>query len=490
MRKLSLFLAAFIFAATTWAQNGDELKNIAEKKISLKATGFDYLYGDTSEIVIKESISRSIIAGLGEHIELARYDTKMNEMARTPLDLPANCRYITGFNNKESIDILLSERDEKGTKLDVYHERLSPTTLKPVGELINLGTLTGEKTDNLGFICRQSPDKMLTAGIFVTQREGQGAEARVVLYDRKFEEYWSMTTRLRVVDFASVTDNGEVIIGGYRPQAIPDRNDFEIIVLDGEKNHTYNFTLDAGEIADVDLAGWRDGKLHLLAIGRKKKHKKDNGAHADRVISICYNSVSDKVTSDTYTFSEEEMNRMNNRSNVAGIRQGEVHFLGIENTVESPDGHCDVLLTQSWTVIGKNNDMSYVTSGIMIVTIDTDGKVKRVYTRPHASECSQFYGRTAKYRLMRAKGGSVLIYSDNKKNVDRKITKKYKGYSLSMNKAALTVLFIPDNGEIEEKTFLTDKFGLTGAPIPMCNNKYMLFMRTFKKFRLTTLDLQ
>lgn len=489
MRKLSLFLAAFIFAATTWAQNGDKLTTIAEKTISVKSTDFDYLYGDTTSIVFKEANTRSIFGTTGGHLEIARYDKNLNEVTRTPLDLPANCRYITGFNNKEGIDILLSEKNEEGTKIDVYHEHLSPTTLEPVGELITLGTLTGEKTDNLGFICRQSPDKMLTAGIFVTQREGQGAEARVTLYDRNLEEYWSMTTRLRVMDFASVNDSGVVVIGGYRPQAIPDRNDFEIIVLDGEKDHSYNFTLDAGEIADVDLAGWRDGKLYLLAIGRKKKSKDDNGSHADRVVSICYNTVSDKVTSDSYTFSKEEIERMNNKGNLSGTLNDEIRFLGFENAVEAPDGHYDVLLTQTWTVL-SDYGTSHVSSGIMIVTLQPNGTVKRVYTHPYDTWSNIVCLKLAKKRLLRTNGGSLLLYSQHEKNVGRKPSKKVKIYAPGGDKAVLTALFIPDDGEVIEKHFPTEKFSLINSPILMDNNKYLLFMSNRKTLKLATLDLQ
>lgn len=489
MRKLSLILAAFIFAATTWAQNGGELTTLAEKTISVKSTDFDYLYGDTTSIVFKEANTRSIFGTMGGHLEIARYDKNLNEVTRSSVDIPVNCKYITGFNNKEGIDILLSEKNEEGTKINVYHEHLSPTTLEPVGERITLGTLTGEKTDNMGFICRQSPDMMLTAGIFITQREGQGAEARVVLYDRKFEEYWSMTTRLRVVDFASVTDNGEVIIGGFRPQAIPDRNDFEIIVLDGEKDHSYNFTLDAGEIADVDLAGWRDGKLYLLAIGRKKKSKDDNGSHADRVVSICYNTVSDKVTSDSYTFSKEEIERMNNKGNLSGTLNDEIRFLGFENAVEAPDGHYDVLLTQTWTVV-SDYGTSQVSSGIMIVTLQPNGTVKRVYTHPYDAWSNIVSIKLAKKRLLRTNGGSLLLYSQHKKNVGRKPSKKVKIYAPGGDKAVLTALFIPDDGEVIEKHFPTEKFSLINTPILMDNNKYLLFLSNRKTLKLATLDLQ
>ena len=446
MRKLSLILAAFIFAATTWAQNGGELTTLAEKTISVKSTNFDYLYGDTTSIVFKEANTRSIFGTMGGHLEIARYDKNLNEVTRSSVDIPVNCKYITGFNNKEGIDILLSEKNEEGTKINVYHEHLSPTTLEPVGERITLGTLTGEKTDNMGFICRQSPDMMLTAGIFVTQREGQGAEARVVLYDRKFEEYWSMTTRLRVVDFASVTDNGEVIIGGFRPQAIP----------------------------DVDLAGWRDGKLYLLAIGRKKKSKDDNGSHADRVVSICYNTVSDKVTSDSYTFSKEEIERMNNKGNLSGTLNDEIRFLGFENAVEAPDGHYDVLLTQTWTVV-SDYGTSQVSSGIMIVTLQPNGTVKRVYTHPYDA-CSNIVSiKLAKKRLLRTNGGSLLLYSQHKKNVGRKPSKKVKIYAPGGDKAVLTALFIPDDSEVIEKHFPTEKFSLINTPILMDNNKYLFF---------------
>ena len=479
MRKLSLFLAAFIFAATAWSQNGGEL--ITNAEMMFRRYYFDYMYGeDTTSLVIKEA---SIIENLNGHLEIVRYDKNLNEVTRSSMDIPVNCKYITGFNNKEGIDILLSEKNEEGTKLDVYHEHLSPTTFEPVGELINLGTLTGEKTDNLGFICRQSPDKMLTAGIFVTQREGQSAEARVTLYDRNLEEYWSMTTRLRVMDFASVNDSGVVVIGGYRPQAIPDRNDFEIIVLDGEKNHTYNFTLDAGEISKVDFASWRDSKLYLLAIGRKKKKKSDDRDNADRLISICFNTVNDKVTSDSYIFSEEEINCMNNSNS-----HKKIHFLGIEHSVEAPDGHYDVLLTRTWLFSGSNGSCIF-TSGIMIATINPDGSIKRVYTHPHYAGNSP-HGRLADYHLIRTNGGSLFIYSDSKKNKDRKRTKKFKTYRAISDKAELIVLFIPDDGEIVEKHFPTERFSLINSPIPIEKNKYMLFMEDHKSLRFSTLDLQ
>lgn len=486
MRKISLLFAALMTTATiAWAQVGT-LTVRAKGEIERTASGFDFLYGDTTSFIVKQCVSGFFI-GMKESHELVRYDMNLDEQKRSTMTLPPNFRYITGFDNKEVVDILLTKRDEDN-KLTVYHDKFSATTLEPIGEPVTIASLTGEKTDNLVFISRQSPDKQLTAGIFVTKREGQASEARVSLYDRHLEEYWTMSTRLNVVDFASVTDSGEVIIGGWLQQKVTGKSDFEIIVLDGENNRTYHFTVDAGTLAEVDFANYHDGKLYFFAIGRKKGSRNTGWSDADRVISICYNTISNQATLDSHSFSEDELDYMNNHGDFRGTSSSELRFLGIDNMVAAPDGHYDVLLTQTWKMVGDIN--AGVCSGIMIATVKPDGTIKRVYTRPYAILAAQAYVNMKKYRMVRANGGSLLLYSQNEKNIDRKFSKKAKKLTYGSDLAVLTAIFVPDEGEIREQHFDNGGYNLMGSPIALSDGRFLLFLRTNKKLQSAIFSLQ
>ncbi len=485
MRKNSLLFAALMTTATiAWAQVG-ELTTLSESRITLKSTTLNLLYGsDTSSLIVKQGTSYSLIETLGSKIDLVRYDSELKEKVRLSLESKDNRQYLTGFNNNESIDMLFSEKNADETQLNVYHERLSPTTLKPMGEMIPLASLTGEKGDNLGFICRQSPNMQLTSGLFITQREGQWADARVSLYDRHFKEYWSMSTRLRTINFISVTDSGEVIIGGWLQQKVTGKSDFEIIVLDGENNHTYNFTVDAGTLSEVEFANYRDGKLYFLAIGQKK-----GSTGADRIISLCYNTTNKEITSDSYTFNSQEIQHMNDNSKYAGRSPQDLRFLTIENIVPAPDGHYDVLLTQTWTIRSQSS-LDRATSGIMIATVRTDATFKRVHIRPFETSTVTGPQESLKqYRLLRSDHGALLLYSQCKKKANRNPS-KMAGYIPLFHKSVLTAIYIPDEGEIRVQHIPTKKFCMINTPVPMGENKFILFLRSFKKLRIATFSLQ
>lgn len=441
-----------------------------------------YINGDTSTILVEQNASL-----LNARYELIRMDMNQNELARVRYKREKGRYYLDGFDNPSSIDLLVCEHDEDANTLKTFHERRDPKTLEATGSPRMLHSMSGSKKDKVGLVYRHSPDYNLQACVYVLKREDERAEAKVSLYSRQYEEYWSMTTRLHVLDFALVSDSGEVIIGGWGQKKDYSEAAFEVTVLDGEKDATYQFTCSEGRIMEVTFANYTEGRVQLFALVREDRNK-DNGSQINRLLSLCYNTKTGKLTTHVHHLTAQEINCLYNED--YGTRaKSSVRFLQIDGISPAPDGHYDVLLSQSWTIYSQGGDR-YARNGLLVATVDRDGQFTRIHTRHMESYVVRYRKPMNLPCLMRTEGGSLLFYTQHASSADRTLDRSVKEYMPGKDKGVLTTVFFPDDGQPEAQNIGISKYGVYGLPKRIDDKSFLFFFRDNGKAQIGMFKLQ
>lgn len=474
MKKLVLSVVTLVLCATAAAQVGSLSLHAKGKGLAPSSFSTFYISGDTSTILVEQNAS-----SINARYELVRFDREQKELARVRYRREADRYYVDGFDNAGGVDLLVAEQPSR-SELRVLRERRDRQTLEVMGEPTLLHSLKGGKKDLTAFVYRVSPHRQLGAGVYIMQREGEGAEATVKLYSREYEEYWTMTTRLRALDFARVNDSGEVVIGGWGQKKNEDDARFEVTVLDGERDHTHTFTVSEGTLTEVQLANYADGKVYLFALVRQQKNN-GNGSQVDRLLSICYNTASEQLKTDVHELTADEINRLYNRDD--GSRaQHSVQFLQIDGVSAAPDGHYDAVLSQRWTEVDRQGlPNGYFTQGLTLVTVDREGNIARLHSR-RMNTGVPINQRPMNYlQPMRTAHGTVLFYTEHAGSCDRPLSESIKRYQPILMSGVLTVVYLPDQGEPQVQHVEIPKYGIFGVPKRIDDGSFMLFLRNLGK---------
>lgn len=478
MEHVVFIVFAALVAVSASAQVGELSLRAKEKGIASGGFSAFYINGDTTSILVELNTS-----SVNARYDLVRMDLNQKELARVSYRRAEGRHYVDGFDNPGSVDLLVTEHNKSETELKVLHERRDVTTLAELGDPRLLKVLTGEKRDKMGFIYRTSPNKQLGCGVYIKQREGEGAEAEAVLYNREFEPYWSMTTHLRALDFVRVTDSGEVVIGGWGQKEKDDEAFFEVIVLDGEEDHTYHFSTKSGELMEVQFANYANHKVYLFAIVREKKNR-SNGTQVDRLLSLCYNTANSTLTEEMHTLTTQEVNRLYNNSDNSHAKSA-VQFLQIDGVAAAPDGHYEAVLSQRWTEVDKYGFPSaYFTQGLMLVTVDKEGHFARTNPRRMYTGVPVAQYQMNRLLPMRTSHGSVLFYIENASSYQRPLNEGTKRFQPILKSGVMTVVYTPDEGEPVVQHFQTAKNGIMGLPKHIDDNTFILFLRDRSKAQL------
>lgn len=474
MKKTVMMLVVALLPVVVSAQVGDFSLRGKGKLLAPSSFQTYYINGDTASLLVEQNAST-----VNARYELVRMDMNQKEAARVRYRRARNLSYVDGFDNEGGVDLIVKEQDDENLKL--FHEHRDAKTLEVVGEPRLLRSISVGKKDNVGFIYRTSPNKRLGAGIYIQQREGEGAEAEVVLYSREFEEYWSMTTRLRALDFARVTDSGEVIVGGWGQKKEGNEAIFEVIVLDGEKDHTSTFRTNVGRLTDVQFANYAKGCVYLFALVRKDGDN-HNGSQVDRLLSLCYNTVTGTLTQDVHELTKEEINRLCNQDDKWTKFSSAVQFLQIEDAEGALDGHYEVLLMQRWLEVDQQGlPNGYFSRGLMLVTVGADGRMERFNTRRLNTGVPMNQYAMNRPSLMRTEGGSLLFYMEHAESANRDLAEHTKRYQPVLIKGVLTVVFTPDEGSPVVQHIDIGKMGVYGMPKKIDDKTFLLFMRNLTK---------
>lgn len=474
MKKIVITLFVALVPLFVSAQVGELSLRAKGKLLAPASFQTYYINGDTASLLVEQNAST-----VNARYELVRMDMNQKEQARAKYRRAKDVMYVDGFDNEGGVDLLVKEQDDEHLK--VFHEHRDSRTLETVGEPRLLRSISVGKKDMLGFIYRTSPDKRLGAGIYVQQREGEGAEAEVVLYSRKYEEYWTMSTRLRALDFARVTDSGEVIVGGWGQKKDGNEVIFEVTLLDGEKDHTSTFRTNVGRLTDVQFANYANGKVYLFALVRKDGDK-HNGSQVDRLLSLCYNTATGSLTEEVHELTKEEINRLCNQDDRQPKFSSAVQFLQIEDAVGALDGHYEVILTQRWLEVDQHGlPNGYFSRGLMLITVDSDGHMQRFNTRRLNTGVPMNQYSMNRPSLFRTEGGSLLFYTEHAESAERDLAEHTKRYQPVLLKGVMTVVFTPDEGTPKVQHFDIGKTGLYGLPKKLDDKTFLLFFRNLSK---------
>lgn len=482
MKRIVLLVIATFTMIGANAQIGELSLRAQGKTLAPASFRTFYINGDTSSILVEQNASL-----INMRYELIRMDMDQKESARARYRRELNRIYLDGFDNPDGVDLLVEEFDKNGTRLKVTREHRDAATLEVQGEPVVLGELSGTKKDKMGFLWANSPNKQLTAGVYVMQREGEGAEATVKLMNRKYEEYWQMTTRLHVLSFIRVTDSGEVIIGGWRQQKESSEASFEIIALDGEKDYTYHFEVNEGRFMELRFANYAKGKIYIFGMLREEGNK-GNGSQADRLMSICYDTKTKHLTEDVHKLTPVEVNRLYNVSDNARTKST-VRFLQIDATTGSPDGGASVVLSQQWIEHYQKSPDRTCKQGLLVATVDNDGHFDHILARRMNNNITSIYENLLNVSLNRAKNGTLLFYVEHPSTAEKSETSCVKTFYPGMKKGTLTVVYIPDSGEPEVQHINIGKMAPFITPKTLGDGKYLFFLRGRTKAQLGIFSL-
>lgn len=484
MKRIVLATVASLLMLSVSAQVGT--LSLRGKGKTLAPASFEtfYINGDTSSILVEQNAS-----AVNSRYELIRMDMNQKEKARVRYRRESGRYYLDGFDNPTSVDLLVCEHDQKDNSLKTFHERRDPSTLEVVGTPRMLYSMSGSKKDGLALVYRNSPNHNLQACVYVMKREDEGAEATVALYSRQYEEYWTMTSRLHALDFALVSDSGEVIIGGWAQKKDYSEAAFEVTVLDGEKDATYTFTCSEGRIMEVQFANYSEGRILLFAIVREDGNKK-NGSQIDRLLSLCYNTKTGRLSTEIHRLTNQEINRLCNNDDGSRASSA-VEFLQIDGVCPAPDGHYDVLLSQLWTEVDQHGlPNGHFMRGLLVATVDGDGQFTRFHTRHMNSAVPINQMSMNRPRLMRTQGGSIMFYMQHAASANRPQSESTKRYQPALMNGVMTAVFFPDEGQPVEQNFELPKYGIYGLPKRVDDRTFLLFFRNLGKSQVGVFKMQ
>ena len=208
MKKVvTLAIAAFMTLGTI-AQEVKITLNPEAKSLS-KNSAISYIGSDGQTVYAIMNQSK-----VNTRLSLEHFDMNYNSLQSVRLDRETSSSLMGGFLNGDHIDLLLCDQDR--THLLVTHERRNATTLAVEGEPSVLVNETFEKGPTMLYHAAMSPNSKLIASVQSIFSEGLNPEMKVTLYNTELEPYWTMTAPLSGLDFIRVTDEGEVIVGGWK----------------------------------------------------------------------------------------------------------------------------------------------------------------------------------------------------------------------------------------------------------------------------------
>ena len=463
---LSAIVIAMSFGAT--AQVAD-LQEYANGTVVTKTYSPQFIGCDGERVVMVEELGRR-----KNRIELVAYSMDQVELGRVMLTDDKELSCYGGFINGSNIDLLMAEWH--GDDMKLYRERRNLQSLQPVGEQLVLADYKGTSKDKLGFRLSSSPNQELLALMYYVDRESQMTEVQVALYSRELEEYWKADTRSRKISFFSVTDSGDVLIGGRNDATI------EMTVMDGENENSYS--IDYGKIitnvAEMSLARYANNKFYFIATHHNDMGNKwDNGTLVDYVQSLCYDTKSKDLTEDKYIFTQQDYNRLNNLKDDAKLHKGDnrVRFCSLNQVMSDNKGYY-AMLDQTWTVRVDGQLNSKYRQGQMVVRVDNDGKIEWVKTFRINCSATRDIFPTVGYSWVKTDKGPMLAWVErNSKNepLQEKPVEEFKPMS---HPGMLTTLRIDAEGNMVRQHYpMASKTGLQGRPSKMETGDWIVILR-------------
>lgn len=474
---MTLCLLAVLLAAGVNAQVA-EIENYPQGKAVAKTYEPQFIGCDGEHVYMIEMSGR-----LKNKMELVCYNMEQKELARQLMTEDKEVRCYGGYLNEGGVDLLMAHWE--GNDMKVYRDRRDPQTLAPRGEQLVLADYKGTEGDKMGFAIGTSANKELLAGVYVVGREGQTTEVQVGLYGRELEEYWKVDARCRRLDFIHVTDSGEVLIGGYS------HGEFNINVLDGERERYYSFEAEEKNLEEVALVRY-DGEKIYLAASHSGREKYDRGTMVDYIEALCYDTRRGELTVDKHEITPVEYNRLYNQKDEAKVKKNDcrVMYMNLAQTLSSKDAGY-VMFDQTWRVLVDGVPTTQNRLGMMVAKIGADGRFEWLRTFRISNIYSWPARMQASYRWDRTDGGLMLVWSEAKEKKELPEGKPVKDYLGANSAAMLTVLLLDGEGNMQRQHFeLPSKQCLLGHPYRMEGRDYLLLIRGVSRGYFAKLSLK
>lgn len=464
IRKTLLLLMAIFTMAAVSAQNV-RFDQQPEGKALRRKMNVQFVDGDGQNTLLMEYTGR-----LKNKMSLVSYNNAQKELARVDMGKSDDTRFYGGFINGEYADLLEANYSETGMR--VVRDRRNKETLVAEGEPLVLVEYNGEKQDDFGIAVAPSPNQQLLACAFVAERQLIGTQITVGLYNHELEEYWKM--QLGDINFnsISVTDDGDVVLYSFNTNGT-----CNFTVVDGEKKESYTFTIESdATVRERELVYFGNGKIVVAStVSMAHSGRLPEGSDIDRLDISCYNIKNGEVTTQSHTFTDQEILRMANEKETKKVRQKWIHFGQIAQTLSDKNGGY-VVLDETWSVSLNGVKTEQHRCGMMVVRVSANGEIEWVRTKRMITNTSWDDREFLGYRWRTFGDGIALVMTDHKWNASAPEEKQAKPMAPLKEDANLTVWTINSSGEENFSHLFVDNKAMYGAMHYIGNGRYEVLL--------------
>lgn len=483
LKSILLTVMAIVVCCTMQAQVAD-VQEYAQARVSERTFDAMFIGSDGNRVVYVENADTR----KKKRTEIVAYDMNRQELERVLLIEGTDTRCYGGFINGPYVDLLMA--DWKGNDMTLYRYRLDLQSLGVNGERQTLVDYKGTSGDKMGFRLSASPNQQLLAILYYVGRETQPTEVQVGLYSRELEEYWKVDTRCRQARFLTVTDSGEVALGGIGSQGC------KITIIDGETEKGYTISNDdlPTSVAEMNLANIANGRIYFVGT-HKGMTNYNGGTMVDKLFSICYDTRSNVVYTDWHEISEQERNRVVGLRDDYKIRKPSaedkcIRFFSLNQTMPDGDGYY-AMMDQMWTVTVDGVLNSECRTGQVVMHVDKDGKIEWVRVFRMCQTAPAGARPMIHHRWVATGRGPMLVWAEAKKSAESSEDKPIADYTAFKSSAVLTAAIIDRQGNmVRQHCPMPSKTGIQGCPVLMETGDWLMLLRGKSKGRFATLKLK
>ena len=398
---------------------------------------------DSAVYIVQQASNKS------KKLTLYHYNLGLNEVASKELPTEDGTVCMGGFLNPTTVDIMMLEKTKNSFR--TLHMQYNPVTLEQIGETKVMKSFNLNDDMDCRYHISSSPNGQVSAGIYVITARNRDPEVQVELYSRDLETYWNMDCGIAVLDQASVTDSGEVLLSGYYTKKMDKKTYFEVVMMDGEKIKRYCFNVDLGTICSSQLVKYDGHRIILSGVVQDPDKKDENKVQASSIFALVYNTDLERIESTKYhSFSFVESARMQNLKDSYFSRYKPIEFVNFFASTNDPEG---AIVGYRPTFYNAINGIpsTYTFGGILLLRINNSGDFVWSQTLRHWSEMN-FFLRDYDHADMRQFGNKTFILiPENASNIDRPESKPFKKYTPPNGKNALRIVAIDPSGDIQNQ---------------------------------------
>lgn len=471
-----LMMAAVLTVATTMALGAAAQEvniNFGQQDKGLAKAGAQRVLGSDGNSVVYLTQTGVMVPNR----TIVSYDMAQREQASVKLgkiklngSWGLSCR--EAMVNGSKIDLLMVNRADDN--LLVTRERRDMSTLALEGEPQVIADLKGGRNDELFVFSAVSPNRQLVAVATAKVEAGLGAEVRVSLYSREFEEYWSIEVPAYGFVDMIVNNEGEVAMTGLDEK--DGRVAVQATVTDGEKTEHMDFSYKtSGVMIEWEPAYYANGRLVLVSAMREEsKTIMRVGVNIDCLDAVSLDMTSGEVSVDHHRFSEEELADMENKKGLTTS----YHWMNFGNLrqVLTDDEGAFVVIDNQWDTYSQYGLTHSERRGMMVLRVDKDGRIRWTRTERTYVKAASGLMPWASYRWVPTADGIMLAWTTNAKDAMKNRGETVKGLKVFDGGAELTVMTLDREGNAKKTRYGLGKQTLLLSPTEIGTDEWLLFV--------------